>query len=335
MPESPKIVAAAEAVFAKLKPGQAKVITVPWEDFVFSVRDGRPYMPPALEEGLRRVMRKDKNIRGEIASPKGVRLRLRRTPAKDGFPGMFTAAPWGWMFYLLEVRDSPRWRDTLRHELLHLTQETGSDLIAAGRGEKSFPRTDASTTDFGFPKKKLRTYDPAELSHGVGVPIDLGVSMHARGDVEHFAVALTAGLSAARSFTKKPTSEQLAEAVYNETTERTALFDAEDVEAHGLSELLSGSKSPGRAREITFVRSAWDYATRELGMPGDVTPEVSRILGVPVQKSRSTVVPRRTVKPSEASKPQQPEQQEILYTKTGQPYTKVGGKVRFLPRTAR
>ena len=335
MPESPKIVAAAEAVLAKLKPGQSKTITLPWEDFVFSVRDGRPYMPPALEAGLRRVMSKSKNIRGSIASPKGVRLRLQRTPAKDGFTGMFTAAPWGWMFYLLEVRDSPRWRDTLRHELLHLTQETGSDLIAAGRGEKSFPRTPASTTDFGFPKKKLRTYDPPELSHGKEVPHTLGPSIHARGDAEHFAVALTAGLAAARSFTKKPTPKQLAEAVYEETVERTALFDSEDVEHYGLSELLSGSKSPGRARDVALVQSAWGYATRELGMPGDVTPEVSRILGVPVQKSRSTVVPRRTVKPSEASKPQQPEQQEILYTKTGQPYTKVGGKVRFLPRTAR
>jgi len=339
MPESPKVVAAAKAAFATLTPGESKVITVPWEDFVFSVRDGRPYMPPALEEGLRRVRRKDKNIR-EIASPKGVRLRLQRTPAGgDEFMGSFNSYPFGGMSYWLKVQDSPRWRDTLRHELLHLTQATGSDLIAAGRGEKSFPQTSASTTDFGFPKKKLRTYDPMSLSHGKEVDSFLALSMHGRGDIEHFTNALSIGLQAARAFpslSKKPTPRQLANAVVEFVGERAALFGRDEVEHYGLSDLLAGSQHPGSAREAAFLKLAWQLATEELGMSGDVTPEVSRILGIPVQKGRSTVVPRRAIKPSETSKPQpQPEQQEILYTKTGQPYTKVEGKVRFLPRTAR
>jgi len=337
MPESPKVVAAAEAVFETLTPGKAKIITVPWGDFVFSTREGRPYMPPALAEGLRRVLRKEKHI-GQIATPKGVRLRLRvRTDLN--FLGQFIDSPLGGMSYELNVRKYPGWRDTLRHELLHFTQSVASDLIAASRGGRSFPRPSETPKEFGLPKKKLRTYDPTDLTHGREVDDFLALSMHGRGDVEHFPNALSVGLQAARAFpslSKKPTPRQLADAIVEFVGERAALFDREDVEHYGLSDLLAGSQHPGSAREAAFLKLAWQLATEELGMSGDVTPEVSRILGIPVQKSRSTVVPRRAIKPSETSKPQpQPEQQEILYTKTGQPYTKVEGKVRFLPRTAR
>jgi len=334
MPESPKVVAAAEAVFETLPPGKGKVITVPWEHLVFSTREGRPYMPPTLAEGLRRVLRKEKHI-GQIATPKGVRLNLRTDP---NFSGWFDASPLGGMFYTLNVRKYPGWRDTLRHELLHFTQAVASDLIAASHGVRSFPGHSKTPEEFGLPKKKLRTYDPADLTHGREVDDFLALSMHGRGDMEHFPNALSVSLQAARAFpslSKKPTPRQLAEVIVEYAGERTALFGRDEVEHYGLSDLLAGSQHPGSAREAAFLKLAWQLATEELGMSGDVTPEVSRVLGIPVQKSRSTVVPRRTVKPSETSRPQQPEQQEILYTKTGQPYMKVGGKVRFLPRTAR
>lgn len=311
LPESPKIVAAVAAALAKLR-GGGKELIIPWEDFVFSTREGKPYMPPTLAEGIRRVKRRARNV-GELATPKGVRLRVTVSPFGE-YSGSFFPED----FTLSVSPDRPS--VVIRHELIHFVQEVGSALIRVKEGRPGFMTADevehppgehyhTPSVRFGLPKKAIQTRDtwttfgdePVEGEHG-------------RQDPEHYANAMSLalfGIQYAKEAGKgRTTPERVAKEIVAHAGQFTLLFDVPEAKARelGLPEKL---RMPGVAREVALKRAAWEYAANELGMSGEMPASVAKILGISARKVRAPVVPsrppaRKLVAPTPARKPVAP-----------------------------
>ena len=269
MSESPRIVAAVEAAFAKLRPMSHKELIVPWEDFVFSVRDGKPYLPPTLAEGILRVKRGAGNV-GAQASAKGVRLFLAVGPV-GGYSGAFHPDS----FKLSVSSDRPS--VVIRHELLHFVQEVGSGLIRVKEGRPAFGVADEDIPDptFGLPKKRIQTRDTWKT-----FPKNVA-GEHGRRDPEHYPNAMSLALFAIHyaKMAGRPTSERVAQEIAAHAGQFTLLFDVPATRAKKLG-LPKGLRMPGRAREVALKQAAWEYASRDLGMSGVMPPEVAKILGI-------------------------------------------------------
>jgi len=145
MPESPKAVALVMAARRQLERefradlmprpwpefvGKTQVL-IPWDHFVFSTRDGKPYMPPSIQKGLDRIQNGYETGRPEVTK-RGVLLTIGLRPPTNNANGAFY--PYDLLMGVPPRDSNPSADATLRHEMLHLTQMVGSNLIEAGLG---------------------------------------------------------------------------------------------------------------------------------------------------------------------------------------------------------
>ncbi len=131
--ESPLIVAKMKKALARLKrTGETEAkIFVPWSDFVFSVRNGQPYLPPTYAVGLDRWKEFYRALPAAIqehaaTTDEGMYLTLQYKSPHAPCP---TAACQSGLVTWLQVD-----RETsLRHELLHLYQNVSDALIESSQ----------------------------------------------------------------------------------------------------------------------------------------------------------------------------------------------------------
>jgi hypothetical protein len=250
-------------------------LKVPWDKFIFSTRNGQPYMPPSLQKGL-------DNLPSYMRD--GVNLTVRHTD--DQSAGHFTRGT-------MELV-SPLVTSTIAHETLHFVQFVGQVLLQLGQGhgpdwasarvmrdgqwvvsgsaggKKSRPY---DTMEYGMPKKRALTrhYRPADGgAHGQDA------SEHGLRDIEFMSNALSVAHTAALSPLNSP--EQIAETLYSTV--------------HFFYPGTTAKFSPQRLRD--FYSAMWGYAVQRLveqGAPASKypptpTPAIWPILSGQVSPSR-------------------------------------------------
>jgi hypothetical protein len=246
-------------------------------DVVWSERQGRPYTPPNIERGLRRLIEAG-------ASPE---LTVHFEFAQEGSGGSFRkqmqkegVLPWR-----LEIDvygfPSPMAADTINHELQHFVQWVGTGLIRLAEApagpldlREVFRILPGHGGVYGVPRRDLRTYYGAEEGKTSGSTESTAI--HAQYDVEFhtnvgsWASELISALSEAVLEPRRLTSDQLVEAVNQWFVQFAA----------NTPRLKVDSKRMKRQKEQVFLT-----VSRRLGIPAALTEEVRRALG--------TTAPRR------------------------------------------
>lgn len=259
--------------------GEMVSIYIPYEDFVFSTRDGKVYMPPSIQKGL--------DALDPLERRQGVYVDVLHKPNE----GSFTV---GLMRLVAPASDSA----TIYHEVLHLVQHVGQRLIARGQGRQGsdpakYIYRDGKqviaavrehgklrpydTMDYGMPKKRSRTYHYRPAGGDQHRPDH---AEHGKRDIEFLSNALTIAHETSM-LSPRATAEQNAE--YLNLTLMT-----------GRPRSVS-LFSPQRLKD--FYTAMWGYAVERLEQAGapvgkyphTPTPAIYAILSGNKQPERDRV----------------------------------------------
>ena len=262
MPESPKII---ERVRRAVKAGGFD-FNVPWSEFVFSTRDGKPYMPPTLKKGIEMVSRSPH----PYADEKGVWLHVERSMGGTYDGGKFTIA-------------SAPSESAIRHETLHFVQSVGDNLIRVTKGdptaftsggmkrrmiEGTKTREEAEKAFlaakgfglFGMPKRRHATSGKGMTVRGY----QTDATVHALHDTEFQTNIISIAVRVEehmQSYVPKP--------MWNPITIANG--------AREESEVKTARMTPERAR--AFRRGVFQRAATDLGLPATLIPPVKAALG--------------------------------------------------------
>lgn len=284
MPRSHRI---EELVFEALSQSsitrRPKTITIPWNAFVFSTREGKVYLPPNIAKGIALAKAADPS------RAKGEKLKVKFTHERGSY------------FPPERMLQSDLTKSVVGHEVLHFVQDVGSRMLRIAKGLPEERTAEighdgraglrvgpanklksVATWLYGMPKRRSRS----QAFPYLGVP--LSSEAHGELDVEFMTDALSFAQQAAGQF------------AFNE--DEFALF------VRFILDRTSETKRFSPRRLQDFKRTVWEMAVEahnrkyHTTFSTALTPGVRAILRLPARM----VAPARQERPVEPVRPVEP-----------------------------
>jgi hypothetical protein len=153
----------------KARPGTANVV-LPFNELVFTMKDGKPFVPPAIAKGIEVVRKSPPHGYWPDAVLMNVEVGLSLAEYGPRAANVSNSRP---VMMRFGSHEGAR-KSVIEHELMHVAQFVASELIALGQGRSEHKMM------YGLPKKKLRTHSGRDES------ADIATWGHAMSDMEYY-----------------------------------------------------------------------------------------------------------------------------------------------------